>query len=52
MPLGTVLTVLSMMMLSLTGEGQVYQFFLCQGVLFGVGNAIVSVVTTYHTYGV
>lgn len=44
MPLGTLLTVFSMMMLSLAKEGQSYQFFLCQGVLFGVGNAVVSVV--------
>lgn len=43
MPLGTILTVFSMMMLSLAKQGQVYQFFLSQGVLFGIGNALVSV---------
>ncbi|KAI0798141.1 major facilitator superfamily domain-containing protein [Abortiporus biennis] len=41
LPLGTLLTPGSMMLLSICKDGSVYQFFLCHGILFGIGNAIV-----------
>ncbi|KDQ53742.1 hypothetical protein JAAARDRAFT_136735 [Jaapia argillacea MUCL 33604] len=41
LPVGTFITVLSLMLLSLCQHNQTYQFFLCHGVLFGLGNALV-----------
>lgn len=41
MPLGSVITVFAMMMVSLGQENQTYQFFLSQGILFGIGVALV-----------
>ncbi|KAF8876855.1 major facilitator superfamily domain-containing protein [Infundibulicybe gibba] len=40
LPAGTFIFVLAIMMISLCEEGKVYQFFLAQGVLFGIGNAL------------
>ena len=39
-PLGSVLCVFAMMMVSLTQKDQAYQLFLSQGVLFGLGIAL------------
>ncbi|TCD62054.1 hypothetical protein EIP91_007530 [Steccherinum ochraceum] len=41
LPLGSFITVLSMMLLSLCKANHPYQFFLCHGILFGFGNALV-----------
>ena len=43
LPLGSVIIVVSLMLLSLCQPGQTYQFYLCHGVLFGIGNALVWV---------
>ncbi|KAL0953928.1 hypothetical protein HGRIS_005093 [Hohenbuehelia grisea] len=39
-PLGSFITVISIMMTSLCQKDQPYQFFLTQGILFGIGNAM------------
>ncbi|KZT20190.1 MFS general substrate transporter [Neolentinus lepideus HHB14362 ss-1] len=41
MPLGSVIAVFAMMMVSLGQENQIWQFFLSQGVLFGIGISLV-----------
>jgi len=41
LPVGSFITVLSMMLLSLCKADHPYQFFLCQGIFFGIGNALV-----------
>ncbi|TFK49230.1 MFS general substrate transporter [Heliocybe sulcata] len=41
MPLGSAISVLAMMMVSLGQHNQVWQFFLSQGLLFGIGIALV-----------
>lgn len=41
MPLGSFILVLSIILTSLCQEKQVYQFFLAQGLLFGLGTAVV-----------
>lgn len=43
LPVGSFITVLSMMLLSLCKANHAYQFFLCQGIFFGIGNALVFV---------
>ncbi|KAK7675853.1 hypothetical protein QCA50_021210, partial [Cerrena zonata] len=53
LPLGSVIIVLSLMLLSLCQAGQTYQFYLCHGVLFGIGNALVftpAVAITSHWF--
>ncbi len=42
-PAGTVITVFSLMMVSLTEKNQPYQVFLSHGVLFGFGIALLYV---------
>ncbi|KAL1920215.1 uncharacterized protein VTP21DRAFT_1361 [Calcarisporiella thermophila] len=39
-PVGSFLTVFSLMMLSICQKNQIYQFFITQGILFGLGNAL------------
>ncbi|KAH8102673.1 monocarboxylate permease [Cristinia sonorae] len=41
LPLGSFVTVLSLIMLSFCKANNAYQFFLCQGIFFGLGNALV-----------
>lgn len=41
LPLGSLIIVASMMLLSICQAGETYQFYLCQGVLFGIGNALI-----------
>ncbi len=42
-PLGSVVCVFAMMMVSLTQEDEAYELFLSQGVLFGIGIALMYV---------
>ncbi|OCH92770.1 MFS general substrate transporter [Obba rivulosa] len=41
LPLGTVITVFSLMMVSLAQENKPYQLFLSQGILFGIGISLI-----------